>query len=207
MHLLLTDRLSCPRCGPGFGLILLADQLQDRRVLAGALGCSNCRDRFPIVDGLADLRPPPRTPLGEARPAPAPDPAASAQLAALLGITEGPGNVGLLGPLVAHADALADAIPGIEVVAVDPSARGMAEREAVSRAVVGPYLPFTPWTFRALATSGGLAAIDELLPLVARGGRLVLERPTEGEAEILERAGVRLLLRRPDWVVGLKESG
>ena len=30
MQLLLTDRLSCPRCGPGFGLILLADRLADR---------------------------------------------------------------------------------------------------------------------------------------------------------------------------------
>ena len=61
MHLLLTDRLTCPRCGPEFGLVLLADRLEDRRVLEGALGCPNCRDRYPVRDGFGDLRPPPRT--------------------------------------------------------------------------------------------------------------------------------------------------
>jgi uncharacterized protein YbaR (Trm112 family) len=65
VQLLLTDRLSCPRCGPAFGLILLADRLTERRVHQGALGCPNCRDSFPIVDGFADLRSPPR---GELEP-------------------------------------------------------------------------------------------------------------------------------------------
>ncbi len=30
MHLLLTDRLTCPRCGPDHGLILLAREIVDR---------------------------------------------------------------------------------------------------------------------------------------------------------------------------------
>ena len=56
MHLLLTDRLTCPRCGPSFGLILLADRMNDRRVVDGVLGCPNCRDGFPVRDGFGDLR-------------------------------------------------------------------------------------------------------------------------------------------------------
>ena len=32
MHILLTDALTCPRCGPDFGLIVLAEGVEDRRV-------------------------------------------------------------------------------------------------------------------------------------------------------------------------------
>lgn len=206
MHFLLTDRLHCPRCGPGFGLILRADQLVDRRALAGALGCSNCRDRFPIVGGFADLRPPPRAPLPDVPTAPEPNEASTTQLAALLGVTEGPGHVALIGPLAAYADALADRIGGIEVVAVDPGTRGLDEREGVSRvAAVGPP-PFNPWTFRALAASEGDLRVEDLVPLVARGGRIAIERPPAGTADALERLHVRLLLRQADWVVGLVEK-
>lgn len=67
MHLLLTDRLTCPRCGPTFGLILLADRMVERRVLQGTLGCPNCRDSFTVRDGFADLRAPPRGDLPEGR--------------------------------------------------------------------------------------------------------------------------------------------
>ena len=43
MHILLTDTLTCPRCGPDFGLILLAERIEGRRVMDGHLGCANCR--------------------------------------------------------------------------------------------------------------------------------------------------------------------
>ena len=116
MHLLLTDRLACPRCGAGFGLILRADKLVDRRVIEGGLGCPNCRDRFPIVDGFADLRPPPRGDLPAAPARGAVEPAETDALAALLGVTEGPGNIGVVGALSAHAGGLADRIQGVEIV-------------------------------------------------------------------------------------------
>jgi uncharacterized protein YbaR (Trm112 family) len=51
MHIVLTDVLTCPRCGPEFGLILLAHHVEARRVSSGALGCSNCREKYPIVEG------------------------------------------------------------------------------------------------------------------------------------------------------------
>jgi len=56
MNLVLTDVLACPRCGPPFGLILLADSMRERRVLEGVLGCPNCYGRYPVRGGLADLR-------------------------------------------------------------------------------------------------------------------------------------------------------
>src|SRR5690606_8442394 len=53
MHIVLTDLLTCPRCGPAHGLILVADGLAERRVLDGALGCANCREKYEIRDGAA----------------------------------------------------------------------------------------------------------------------------------------------------------
>jgi len=207
VHLLLTDRLTCPRCGPGFGLILLADCLVARRVLEGALGCPNCRERYPIRDGFGDLRPPPRDPLPQPQPLPQPSGEASDDLAALLGIVEGPGNVALVGRLAAHADALAERITGAEVVAISASSARVGEHEGVSRLVSGARPPFRPGTFRALAMSGDVGALEETVRLVARGGRVVLERALVGSAERLQRSGTRILLQENDWIVGLIETG
>ncbi len=135
-----------------------------------------------------------------------PEAESSAQLAALLGVSEGPGHVALVGALAAHADALADRIPGVEVVAVDAGMRAATEREGVSRLVAGSDLPFQPWTFRALAADGTRARPEEWARLVGRGGRIVISRPEEDAAERLERAGTRLLLRQPDWIVALVET-
>ena len=175
-------------------------------MLAGALGCPNCRERYPIQDGWADLRPPPRAPLDAPQPAAAPDPDTADRLAALLGVAEGPGHVGLLGSLAVHAAALADRVPGVEVVAVAARARGGEERVGVSRLVAGSGLPFQPRTFRALATTGELVGPEELVGLVGRGGRIVVERPTGDTADRLERASLRILLRGPDWVAALQET-
>jgi uncharacterized protein YbaR (Trm112 family) len=210
LHLLLTDRLACPRCGPGFGLILRADRLVDRRVLEGGLGCPNCRDRYPIADGFADLRPPPRAELPPAAPRSV-DPARTDELAALLGVTEGPGNVGLVGALSAHAAGLADRVPGVEVIAIDAGARAEAEREGVSRMVAGAELPFHPWSLRALALARESQALlerpKELAQLVPRGGRIVLEAPGAGAPERLADAGARVLAHDARWLVSVRETG
>jgi uncharacterized protein YbaR (Trm112 family) len=210
VHLLLTDRLVCPRCGEGFGLILRADRLVDRRVLEGGLGCPNCRDRFPIADGFADLRSPPRAPLPPVSPAPAVDPAETERLAALLGVAEGPGNIALVGPLSAHAGGLADRIPGVEVIAIGSEARAQEEREGVSRLAADALLPFHPWSLRALALSAGSAALlehpKELAALVPRGGRVVVEAPAADAAERLAAAGARVLAHDARWACAVRET-
>jgi uncharacterized protein YbaR (Trm112 family) len=206
VHILLTDRLTCPRCGPDFGLILLAKRLAERRVLDGALGCPNCRDHFPIRGGFADLRPPPRDPLTATPPAADPGAEATNRLAALLGVLEGPGTVALLGSVAVHAAALADRLPEIEVVAVGAATHAEVERDRVSRLVTGVELPFHPWTFRALATGGDVVAPEEAVRVVGHGGRVVMERPGPGATAQFERAGSRILLQEGGWVVALRET-
>ena len=207
VHLLLTDRLNCPRCGSGFGLILLADRLTDRRVLEGALGCPNCRDRFPITNGFADLRTPPRTDLPEVIPVGPADAGEVERIATLLGVVEGPGNIALTGSLTRYAGLLADRMPGVEVIAIAEQVRGDAERAGVSRMVSGVELPFHPGSLRALALAEGkvehLERPETLVRSVMEGGRIVIERPDSDAGERLANIGAQVLVRDERWLVAM----
>lgn len=217
MHLLLTDRLACPRCGPAFGLILLAERMDDRRVLDGALGCPNCRDRFPVTDGFGDLRPPPRSPLPEPSPAPAAAGKAAGspmvepeeevvRLAALLGVARGPGHLLLVGRRARRAAELADLLEDVEIVALHPELAAESERSGVSRIAAGPGLPFFDRSLRGVALHGGTEAdlLEESLRVVGAGGRVVVEEAGPGVEAVLEEAGFQILLRESGVVVGLR---
>jgi len=196
VDLLLADRLSCPRCGPGFGLILLADRVVERRVIAGRFGCPNCRDRFPVVGGFADLRAPPRGALAAGPLPPAADPEGTTRVAALLGIGEGPGHVGLVGPVVRHASALAALVPELGVVAIAPELQEAREEARVSRMVTRPGLPFHSGTLRGvvLSGSGTERLLEEAARVVAPGARVVVLDAGAGARTLLEHSGLRVLL-------------
>jgi uncharacterized protein YbaR (Trm112 family) len=103
MHILLTDILTCPRCGPAFGLILLADRAEERRVMEGVLGCSNCREKYPIRDGIVDFGAPPEPVVQRRADADAQPPRSGWRR--ILGVTAGPGFLLLAAPAAAHAGA------------------------------------------------------------------------------------------------------
>ncbi len=223
MNLILTDVLACPRCGPPFGLILLPDAVEERRVLEGVLGCPNCHGRYAVRSGLADLRPPGSVAEEEPPPADAAavDPSAlpeaeggsgsaserAVRLAALMGL-EIPGAVGrhialLVGPAAALAPMLAALSEELEVVAAGPAAGGRLESPGVSRVRVSGRLPFFDRSLRGVTLSGEAGA-----PLVAEGlrvlhplGRLVLEdAPPDARARV-ERAGGRVLAAEGQTIV------
>lgn len=208
MHLLLTDRLSCPRCGPAFGLILLSDRTEERRVLEGTLGCPNCRDAFPVREGLADLRAPPRgaLPAGRVGAPPAePDLEGGQRLAALLGLAGGPGAVVLVGAPARHAGYWG-AESELQVVAVDPDLRSWPETEGVSRVVASPGLPLFSATLRGACVDGTLGPpwIEEACRVVARGGRVVVVDAPEGTPGVLRTAGLSVLLDEAGTVVAAR---
>ncbi len=208
MHLLLTDRLTCPRCGPRFGLILLAEHMDDRRIVEGVLGCPNCRDRYPVRNGFGDLRAPPRGPLQAGRvgtPGEVDD-AETDRLTALIGVPEGPGTLALVGAPARHAPGLAERVSGVEVVAVDPDLERWSESPRVSRMVARPGIPLFDATLRGAAVDGtlGVRWIEEAARTVARLGRVVvLEAPADTEG-VLERAGLRVLAAEAGTVVAAK---
>ena len=197
MHILLTDLLSCPRCGPEFGLILLGHAIEDRRVLEGELGCPNCRERYPVRDGFGDLRAPPRTALEPPAGPPKPeDPDRTLRVAALLGVSEGPGHLVLVGSVARHAGALHDAIDDVEVVGVDPDLRAWPETEGVSRIAARPRLPFFSGRIRGVALEGTGTAefLDEAVRVVGPRGRVAVLDAPGGTRERLEEHGLEVVL-------------
>lgn len=215
MHLLLTDRLTCPRCGPRFGLILLAREMRDRRVLEGTFGCSNCRDQYPVEEGFGDLRAPPRAPLPPQEPAAAEsseagsgmeDPAEALRLAALMGVTEGPGTLLLVGPSALHGGSVSRLIPGIEVVGMDPGLRFLPQQEGVSRLVSRPGIPFSSGTFLGVTLSGPFEGglVMEALRVLSPLGRIALRGPSPEVSALLKEGGLQILLEEDGFLVAQK---
>jgi uncharacterized protein YbaR (Trm112 family) len=212
VFLLLTDRLTCPRCGPTFGLVLLATRLEERIVYEGQLGCANCRDAFPIRDGFGDLRAPPRGAFGpglvgsaaEAGSADAADEAA--RLRALLGIVGGPGTLALVGEPARAAVPLARALPEMHIAALDAGLREWPEESGVSRLVSGPGLPFMDSALRGLVLDGRMEPgwWVEAARVVAPRGRAVVVRPPPGLAERLEGGAFRVLASDPETIVAAR---
>lgn len=204
MHILLTDILSCPRCGPESGLILLADRIEDRRVLAGTLGCARCRGKYPVRAGVADLRAGPAagTPAdGEPEPARESDAERALRWAALMGVSGGPGFVFVTGDAAALASEIATLIDGIEVVAADRAAD--AELPGVSRIEVTDRLPFYSGKIRGVALAGATAdtLLEEGARVVGPLGRIVLEPAPDLAEARLSRAGLRVIARQDRTMV------
>jgi uncharacterized protein YbaR (Trm112 family) len=210
VHLLLTDRLTCPRCGPGFGLILLAHSLEDRVVHEGVLGCANCRDSFPIVRGLADLRAPPRDAIGAGLAGEPTDTDShgveGARLIAQLGILGGPGSVGLVGGPARAAAEVARALPEIQVVAMDPDLVHWPETERVSRLVTAPGIPLVDRATRGVAIDGRLAPtwIAEAVRVVAPRGRVVVVHAGDDVVGVLDRSGAKVVASDAETVVAAR---
>lgn len=211
MHLLLTDRLTCPRCGPTFGLILRADRLIERRVHDGILGCPNCRDSYPIDSGFADLRAPPRAALapGFAGPERSDGPVSddeSSRMIALLGITGGSGTVVLVGSPARYAAALAEAMEEVQVVAIDADTREWTERAEISRIVSGPGLCFFSRSLRGVVLDGRLSTemVVEAARVTARLARLLVVRAPAGTEALLREAGLSVLAAEAGTVVATR---
>ncbi len=203
MHILLTDRLICPRCGPGFGLILIADRLENRRVIDGSLGCPNCRDRFPVEGGFGDLRPPPRSTRDDAPDIEPPASPSAMEVAALLGLTDGPGFVALIGDLAGHATVLTGLVPGVEFIGIAPGLRGWEEGEGVSRLNAGASLPFSDGSLRGvgLYSEGDPRMAAELARVVARDGRIAVWGAVREWEKALRSEGLDVLASDESAVV------
>ncbi|MFL5381023.1 MAG: Trm112 family protein [Longimicrobiaceae bacterium] len=203
MHILLTDVLSCPRCGPGFGLVLLADRVEERRVLEGRLGCPNCREQYPVRGGALDARLPGAAPAAEDEAAPEDDPGAAVRLAALLGLADARGTVLVAGPGAALAPEIAALVPELEVVALAAAPDEGEERPGVSRVAAGAALPFRGGTLRGVALTGGAdpARLAEAARVLQPGARLVVERAAAGTAEALAALGAQVMLEQEGTVV------
>ncbi|WP_420126266.1 Trm112 family protein [Longimicrobium sp.] len=217
MYILLTDALTCPRCGPDFGLLVLSDRMEDRRVIEGALGCPNCRTSYPIRNAAADLRAGASAATESAastesagaaesaEPGPTEDGAEGAmRLAALMGLAGASGLAMVAGPGARHAAAVSALVPELEVVAVtDRPDMDPAREPGVSRLAAGDALPFRGGALRAAALTGGAgdARLREGLRVLQAGARLVVDGAEADTAERLRALGAEVLLEEDGVVV------
>lgn len=205
MHILLTDALTCPRCGPEFGLMVLADRMEERRVIEGRLGCANCRESYPVHDALADLRLAGSTESATPGPSMEDDPEAAVRLAALAGLSGAAGMALVAGPGARHASAVHALVPGVEVVAAGDRPQDLPGRAAgVSRIAADPArLPLRNGGLRGAALTGGAddALLREGLRVLAPGARLVVDPAPPETAERLRALGAEVLLDQGGAVV------
>jgi uncharacterized protein YbaR (Trm112 family) len=203
MYLLLTDILTCPRCGPELGVVLLADRIDERRVIEGRLGCANCREQYPIHGGVLDVRLPGAAATGDA-PAAADASETAVRLAALLGLAGAQGTVLVAGAGTAVAARIRALVPEVEVVALSAHVVEEDEQAGVSR-IAGPSapLPFRAGTLRGVALTAGAdrAALEEAVRVVHPNGRVVVENAGDDAAEVLAGLGAEVMLQQEGTVV------
>jgi len=201
MHVALTDVLTCPRCGPEFGLLLVAEQTEQRRVLEGWLACANCRERYRVAGGFSDLSFGARA---SDEPHAAAQPEDALRLAALLGVTEGPALVSVVGNGVTAVAALVEMIPGIEVIAVSWHLRDQPEAPGISRIAAGTRLPFRNASLRGVALTDEPATdlIEEAARVVAPRARVVVLSGDPGVSERLAASGLRVIAKDARATVG-----
>jgi uncharacterized protein YbaR (Trm112 family) len=202
MHILLTDVITCPHCGPSFGLVVLVDELADRRVREGWLACANCRERYRISAGVADLRAA-GEPLSDGGAVSGAD---AERLAALAGVARGPGYLLLAGSAGAQAATIAALLEDVHVIAAVADAAGVPEHAQVTRVRVARALPFYSGRIAGVVL-GGVAAsalLEEGARVLSPVGRLVLDGAPPDAAARVERAGLRVAAATDDVLVAVR---
>ncbi len=171
MFIELVDTLRCPHDHEESWLVLGADRLDGRDVVAGVLGCPVCRARYEITNGVADLRPAPAP--AAPRAGPAADPGQALRLAALLGLADAGGYAVLVGDWTAHAAALRDLVEP-HLLVVNP-VHGVPVGAGISAIRADPPLPLAAASARALAVDAGADAafLTRAADVLRPGGRLV----------------------------------
>lgn len=202
----LTDVLTCPRCGPAFGLILMPDEMRGRRVVSGVLGCPNCRERYRVDRGVAEFGSNASGPAvsGDVGGPVAGEDGASGRVAVrvagLLGLGEARGMVWVMGG-VAWAEELAALVPDVEVVAAGRRAAG----PTVSTLHVADALPFRTASLMGVALTAGTGTwLEEGARVVAPGSRLLLDPAPAGARQRVREAGLRVLAEEGDTVVAVR---
>ena len=227
----LAEALVCPTCRPSHaeeslqGLVAVVEELQDRRVIRGSLGCPSCEARYPIREGVVRLghRPeeasarPPKAPSGQLPPGGSepPEGERALQAAALLALHETRGYVLVGGGLEGVAAQLSELAPQSELLLLcdEEAPGGPTRRSGVSRmsGASARTLPLRTGSVAGvlLLGSGGDPEVAEAARVLRPGGRLAVflsERDPAPEeiGPLLEGAGLRPLALDPRAIVAVR---
>jgi uncharacterized protein YbaR (Trm112 family) len=203
----LTDVLTCPKCGPAHGLVLLVKEVEERRVRSGWLGCANCRRDYPVVEGIADLRlEPGASQPGRGR---VEEEELAVKILALSGLAGERGPL-LLGEGLEHAAAgIADLAPELEVIAVAPTPERLTAGPGVSGVACDTGLPVAEQKLRcvAIASGGASEVVAAAARCVGTGGRLLMFDAAPEDVAEAERGGFTVLAAEGATAVAERKSG
>jgi uncharacterized protein YbaR (Trm112 family) len=172
MFIELTDHLRCPADHEESYLVLLPDQVEDRSVRAGQLGCPVCGRTFAVADGVLDVGGAPEP------PATGPGPGADA-LTALAGLSGPGGYLVVVGTPGRDWRELGERNPGVGLVLVNPPA-GVGDEPGMS-VLRGGVVPLKSRTMRGVILGEGFGGdagwIGEAARVVLPGLRVVGQGP------------------------------
>jgi uncharacterized protein YbaR (Trm112 family) len=186
MFIELTDHLRCPADHDEQYLVLLPDRLEGRRVIEGHLGCPVCGRTFALREGVLDLGGAP--PVGESATTLSAD-----ALTALAGVNGPGGYLVLVGSPADQWRAVAELLPGVALVAVNPAA---ATRDEPGISVLrAGRLPIKSRSMRAVVLGAVYAAdegwVGDAARVVLPGLRVVGEgeTPSSDVIDLMASAG------------------
>jgi len=170
----LTDHLRCPADHAEQYLVLLPDQIVERSVVAGQLGCPVCGRTYPVREGVGEL--------GDAAVVPRPEaPLDPAAMHVLLGLSGPGGYAALVGSAAAAWRGLAEHNPGVALIAVNPPAAIHDAAPALS-VLRAPLIPLKARSLRGVVLGPEFAAdpfwIREAARVTLPGLRVVGNGPS-----------------------------
>jgi len=171
--------------------VLLPDQIVERSVVTGQLGCPVCGRTYSVREGVGEL--------GQAAVAPRPDaPLDPAAMHVLLGLSGPGGYAALVGSAALPWPGLAERNPGVALVAVNPPAAISDAAPALS-VLRAPLIPLKARSVRGVVLGPEFAADSFWVRDAARvtlPGLRVVGRGPSPQLEELE-----LLASADDWWV------
>jgi uncharacterized protein YbaR (Trm112 family) len=186
MFIELTDHLRCPADHAESYLVLLPDDMQERSVRAGRLGCPVCGRTYQISDGVLDLG-------GGEAVLPETTLLTAEALTALVGLSGPGGYMVLVGRPAASWRAVAERNQGVGLVAVNPPAE-VGDEPGISVLRSG-VLPLKSRSMRGVVLGGPFGGdvrwVREAARVVLPGLRVAGEGPVPepGSLELMAAAG------------------
>lgn len=200
MQIELSEILTCPDCRSSQGLIVLVDELDDGgRVRSGDLGCSRCQRRYPVREGVVDLRDGGGgggSPAGDGDRPPAEE--LAAEVGGLLDLRSSAGPVVLGHGLASAASPLAGFVEGVSLLAL-AGGGGAAPGNGSSGSFTLVLAPAGRLPLLAGKAGGvalwrpGAAALEDAVRALAPGARLAVLRPDEQSRRWLEGSDLELI--------------
>ena len=195
MFIELVELLRCTRAHEESWLVASIDELRDRSIIAGRLGCPVCSAEYPVVRGVADFSDgSPPTPGVDAEES---DDEIGMRAGAFLALGSSAGVALLGGSWSAGAASLAAAL---EIRIIAANADGITESPGVGLVRMSGVIPLGAASCAGIALDDSFSqsAVASAVRALRPGGRLVISGAVELPAELT------LVARDESWTVAEK---